>query len=1144
MAATRASDPGRRRSLQLEKLVGGPVAAHLYMRSREFLRRDTCTIKVTTWNVAAMDGTPKDLGALLRDSNHRPTDGQRAEGKPEGTTEGTGGNIAEGSPEADASNAIEGGLQSAVDPGSKGEGGPDIPHQAGRDIPYPEDRPEHWRISAAQSSEGGRENQGQEGQRTPRQGIEGSQYASGVGDDQPRTSRETAVEQTHNIKYTGKPAKNKEEEAAHESLEGGHRRQHDLPNCIQVICLQEVVDVTAPENFIRSADEALQRRWQDEIQAALPDYRCLIVQQLVGILMFIYVSPDIASQITTPSSTTVGTGLMGYMGNKGGALGRLVIGGLPAAGISPPSYADKAMYDREPEDDRGVTVVFVNSHLAAFANAVDRRNWDFAEIQKRAFFHPKPLPISGGGSPPEAVAAAFPSGYPFNKCNLVIWAGDLNYRLDMPGNEIRRILKKFLPPEMDGSDPVVKLTQDDNANELSDDDKWKEADRNFDETTEYLLLSDQLRKQQELGKAFQYYHEGKISFVPTYKYDVGTVSAFDTSEKARVPSYCDRILWKDWRVELEEIGRGEARKLADARDKERESHLEGMETTDVLFDFVPDDEDGGDAGEEGESTPGPRGLKVPKAVDHEISSINEIDISDVESPLKLLKYVSHQSVTTSDHKPVTAEFTLNFMAVDQEKRSQIQIEVVKELDRRENESRPVVTVIVDGDSNNESVDFGEIAWDQVIRRTITVANTGRTAAVCEFVKRPGLSGIIEATEDGDFTNISADDANDPMAFGDDSSGTPQEEVSKAWLSAVFNHTGKPGPHTLQPGDAESVTLQVALPPRKNGSPVDYASLLRQLNWAKEELSDVLVLRVAHGQDKYIPVKAEFKPTFLGYALTDLLRVPDSAGGIRNNSKCEGPPQWSAPRELFRMTEYLLLSLRSIVMSEGGEGVRWTMLPGWPFVKETWGLADKEGEDDEGSDELTRGSVFARSALKRWIREALDCDKDWRWEEVDKKGFSEEDKCEAMAECLLDWLVFLKDGVLPVSLYGEVVKGVGGKAGADKILDMLPTAAPPVHANVFVYMTGFISEIISLLSPKQDGATTNNSRAAPMSPVALVKRLSASSRLTTTEMVKKNLLKEFSEAIVRRPPVMDGWRSETLEKREEERRISFLAAFVG
>jgi len=37
--------------------------------------------------------------------------------------------------------------------------------------------------------------------------------------------------------------------------------------------------------------------------------------------------------------------------------------------------------------------------------------------------------------------------------------------------------------------------------------------------------------------------EGPLDFDPTYKYDIGT-NNYDTSNKKRIPSWCDRILFK------------------------------------------------------------------------------------------------------------------------------------------------------------------------------------------------------------------------------------------------------------------------------------------------------------------------------------------------------------------------------------------------------------------------------------------------------------------------------------------------------------------------------------------------------------------------------------------------------------------------
>jgi hypothetical protein len=58
-----------------------------------------------------------------------------------------------------------------------------------------------------------------------------------------------------------------------------------------------------------------------------------------------------------------------------------------------------------------------------------------------------------------------------------------------------------------------------------------------------LYDNDQLNIQMVAGLAFPHYSESMITFMPTYKFDVGTTT-YDTSEKARIPAWTDRILRK------------------------------------------------------------------------------------------------------------------------------------------------------------------------------------------------------------------------------------------------------------------------------------------------------------------------------------------------------------------------------------------------------------------------------------------------------------------------------------------------------------------------------------------------------------------------------------------------------------------------
>ena len=56
-------------------------------------------------------------------------------------------------------------------------------------------------------------------------------------------------------------------------------------------------------------------------------------------------------------------------------------------------------------------------------------------------------------------------------------------------------------------------------------------------------MHDQLLSTIALREAFPDFHEGKITFAPTFKFDKGT-QVYDTSHKQRIPAWTDRILFK------------------------------------------------------------------------------------------------------------------------------------------------------------------------------------------------------------------------------------------------------------------------------------------------------------------------------------------------------------------------------------------------------------------------------------------------------------------------------------------------------------------------------------------------------------------------------------------------------------------------
>ncbi|PJF18279.1 hypothetical protein PSACC_01957 [Paramicrosporidium saccamoebae] len=218
------------------------------------------------------------------------------------------------------------------------------------------------------------------------------------------------------------------------------------------------------------------------LQVAYPDFKYSLVtsRSLVGIYAAMFAKDELLPSITNISSATAACGMMGMMGNKGAAGLRVKI---------------KHEY-----------VCFVGSHLAPHLENVLRRNQDYADISRRLLF-----PSSARGiyeSTSEELLHTWSERFTpatIWDCGILIWAGDLNYRISCPALETRDLA----------------------------------LSGNYDE----MLKADQLGKEIEAGRAFQNFTEGLISFAPSYKYDTGS-DCFDSKPEGRAPAYTDRILFR------------------------------------------------------------------------------------------------------------------------------------------------------------------------------------------------------------------------------------------------------------------------------------------------------------------------------------------------------------------------------------------------------------------------------------------------------------------------------------------------------------------------------------------------------------------------------------------------------------------------
>lgn len=135
-------------------------------------------------------------------------------------------------------------------------------------------------------------------------------------------------------------------------------------------------------------------------------------------------------------------------------------------------------------DYTNTQLCFVTAHLAAgFAN-YEERNRDYNTIHH---------------------GLRFQRNRGIDDHDSVIWMGDFNYRIGLGSEKVRQLIK------------------------IGD--------------LETLYENDQLNLQMVAGLTFPYYSESRITFNPTYKYDLGN-DMYDTSEKARIPAWTDRILRK------------------------------------------------------------------------------------------------------------------------------------------------------------------------------------------------------------------------------------------------------------------------------------------------------------------------------------------------------------------------------------------------------------------------------------------------------------------------------------------------------------------------------------------------------------------------------------------------------------------------
>ena len=217
------------------------------------------------------------------------------------------------------------------------------------------------------------------------------------------------------------------------------------------------------------------------------------------------------------------------------------------------------------------------------------------------------------------------------------------------------------------------------------------------------------------------------------------------------------------------------------------------------------------------------------------------------------KYTSVDTQVLSDHKPVVAQLGVSYEAVDKTKRSQVFQEVIKEMDKMENDAIPKLEL------DKNVVEFPDgVKYCVRCRTTLTMTNKSAVALTWRFVPK---------LEDN--------------------------QICKNWLSVT------PQIGMIPPNEHVVVQIEGLI------TATIYKAVLR----SGLSLDDILWLRVEKGNDLYIPVSARVAPTCFGQSLVQLVNTRHwlrATEAQKEEQRLAHSPDLKIPKELWHLFNYLWL----------------------------------------------------------------------------------------------------------------------------------------------------------------------------------------------------------------------------------------------
>ncbi|CAN8306183.1 unnamed protein product [Cochlearia groenlandica] len=307
---------------------------------------------------------------------------------------------------------------------------------------------------------------------------------------------------------------------------------------IVVVGLQEVemgagfLAMAAAKETVGLEGSAVGQWWIDAIGKALDEkntFERMGSRQLAGLLISLWARKEIRTHVGDLDVAAVPCGFGRAIGNKGGVGLRIRV------------------YDR--------IMCFVNCHLAAHLEAVNRRNADFNHIFRLMVF-------SRGQNLSNTAAGMVP--YLFLSCSLgfstylfwLLYSSGLPWALSLAaGVSTTAYTTKSSTIPSTGSEEVKSDLAAADMVTFCGDFNYRLFGITYDEARDFisqrsfdwLRERDQLRAEMKVGKVFQGMREALIAFPPTYKFERNRsgLGGYDSGEKKRIPAWCDRVIYRD-----------------------------------------------------------------------------------------------------------------------------------------------------------------------------------------------------------------------------------------------------------------------------------------------------------------------------------------------------------------------------------------------------------------------------------------------------------------------------------------------------------------------------------------------------------------------------------------------------------------------